>query len=104
MRRGVEGLAVDATASAVLDAGEHPEPVSHPGQIRRELVEGVGVVLPAREVAVGGFRPDTDNDPEFTSEPAPEDFAQYLEYVLRDDEHIPEWLRERIRAAGEGSE
>ncbi|CAM3753063.1 hypothetical protein [Nocardiopsis rhodophaea] len=45
-----------------------------------------------------------DSDPGFTFEPTPEEFVRDLQYFPRDDEYIPAWLREKIRAAEEGGE
>ncbi|MEY9214907.1 hypothetical protein NI17_017485 [Thermobifida halotolerans] len=42
-----------------------------------------------------------DQDPGITF-PTPQGYTQDLKYFPRDEEHIPDWLRERLRAEAEG--
>ncbi|MEY9211661.1 hypothetical protein [Thermobifida halotolerans] len=42
-----------------------------------------------------------DQDPEITF-PTPQGYTQDLKYFPRDEEHIPDWLRQRLRDEAEG--
>lgn len=51
----------------------------------------------------GSFKADYDYDnrPEFTFYPAYETFVHDLQQFPRDDEHIPDWLRDHVEKAAE---
>ncbi len=51
----------------------------------------------------GGFTVDYnyDQDPQIVF-PTAQGFTNDLKYFPRDDEHIPEWLREKLREEAEG--
>lgn len=65
---------------------------------------GVGTWFTARYVVnrLGDYKFDFDYDsePDFNPQLTPGAFALDLEYFPRDDEHMPEWLREMVRQAG----
>jgi hypothetical protein len=42
-----------------------------------------------------------DQDPEITF-PTPQGFTQDLKYFPRDEQYIPDWLREKLRKEAEG--
>ncbi len=45
---------------------------------------------------------DYDNEPEFAFSPSSASYALDLQYFPRDEEHIPDWLRQKLREAESG--
>ncbi|WP_152486385.1 antitoxin YezG family protein [Nocardiopsis lucentensis] len=74
------------------------------GELRRGMYqEGKGTWFSMKYTI---FRPgkfksefNYDNPPEFLFSPSNDNYAQELKHFPRGEEHIPEWLREKLREA-----
>ncbi|TDQ53748.1 hypothetical protein [Actinorugispora endophytica] len=69
-------------------------------------IPGKGTWFSARYVVTRpgnyGIDYDYENEPEFTTAPVAGSYELDLRYFPRDDEHIPDWLRRKLREAENG--